>query len=143
MKIFTVLTTLVLVFCAFQEITGQEFADLPLFDKQRAVVAQDWLGEPGAKKTALYRDEDGRLILSNGLASRTFTLAPNGATVGLDNLMNGESLLRSVRPEARLVIDGDTADIGGLTGQPIHNYLLPAWLEEMNSDSIAFQLQGF
>lgn len=50
MKLFQVLTTFVLVFCAFQEITGREFADLPLFDKQRAVVVQDWLVEPVAKK---------------------------------------------------------------------------------------------
>jgi len=143
MKTFPFLITAALAFCTFQEINGQDLADLPLFDKQRAAVAQDWLVEPVAKKAALYRDEGGRLILSNGLASRTFSLSPNGATAGLDNLMNGESLLRSVRPEARLVIDGDTADIGGLNGQPIHNYLLPEWLEEMSSDSMAFQLRGF
>ncbi len=47
--------------------------------------------------------EDGKtLTMNNGLIRRTWRLGPNGATVGFENLMTGETILRGVKPEARL-----------------------------------------
>ena len=122
---------------------AQMYEKLPEFDKQQATVEKDWLIEKVDDKADLYRTADGKLVLSNGIISRTFSIEPNGATVGLEHLGTNESYLRSVRPEAQVVIDGFPFDVGGLTGQPIHNYLLPGWLEEMESDPLAFQLVSF
>lgn len=108
-----------------------------------APPGSDWLIDGSTYRAALYRQADDQLVLSNGLIARTFTTKPNGATVGLDNLMNGASLLRSVRPEAELVLNGDTIAVGGLSGQPVHNYLLPKWIETMYADSLAFRLTGW
>ena len=71
-----------------------------------------------------------------------FRLAPDAATVALDNLMTGASELRSVRPEAELVLDGRKCAIGGLTGQPVHNYLKPEWLAAMGPASDQLSLAG-
>ncbi len=80
------------------------------------------------------------LVLDNGLVRRTWRLAPNGATVGYDNLTSGEAMLRSVRPEARVTIDGVEYAVGGLVGQPNHAYLAPEWLDAMTVDPGAMRL---
>ena len=83
------------------------------------------------------------VTLANGLVRRTFRLAPNGATVAFDNLMTGASLLRAVKPEALVTVDGKEYAIGGLTGQPDHAYLLPEWVEQMRATTNAFRLQSW
>jgi hypothetical protein len=80
--------------------------------------------------------------LANGLVRRVIRLRPNAATVAFDSLMTGESLLRSVRPEAQVKLDGVTFDVGGLAGQPIDNYLSAAWLNQLTSRPSAFQYAG-
>ena len=60
--------------------------------------------------------------------------------MALDNLMTGASEIRSVRPEAVVEIDGRRFDVGGLVGQPVHNYLLPEWVEGLRADPLAFRL---
>ncbi len=122
---------------------SQMMDKLPLYDKQQAAVDKDWLVEQVDAKATLYRTADSNLVLSNGLISRTFSTKPNGATVGLEHLGTNESFLRSVRPEIQVVIDDIPFDVGGLTGQPIHNYLLPEWLDQMESDPLAFQLINY
>jgi hypothetical protein len=64
------------------------------------------------------------------------------ATVAFDNLMTGESILRSVRPEAQVELDGRKFDLGGLTGQPVHNYFRPEWLAKMQADPAALHFAG-
>jgi hypothetical protein len=59
--------------------------------------------------------------------------------VALDNIMTGEAMLRAVKPEAELVIDGQTWEIGGLKGQPNLAFLRPDWLDKLTSDPKAFQ----
>ncbi|HQH72127.1 MAG TPA: alpha-galactosidase, partial [bacterium] len=78
------------------------------------------------------------LVMDNGLVSRVFYLGPNFATADLVNRMTGDGLLRGVKPEARITLDGSAFDIGGLTGQPDLGYLDPAWLAEMQADPNAF-----
>lgn len=88
-------------------------------------------------------DDDRELILENGLIRRVWRLTPNGACVAFDNLMTGQAMVRSVRPEARLTIDGERIEVGGLIGQPNHAYLSPAWLDAMRSNEKAWQLIDF
>ena len=121
----------------------KELAKLPVAGS-RERPASDYLIDPTPYTAELARSEDGRnLILSNGLVRRVWRLAPNGACVAFDNLMTDQAMLRSVRPEARLTIDGDQVDVGGLVGQPNHAFLLPEWLEKMKADPKAMQLVGF
>lgn len=103
----------------------------------------DWLVHPPEQKAQVTRNRAGQLVLQNGIVSRTFTTEKNGACVALDHLITRESFLRSVRPEAEVVLNGMRFEVGGLKGQPIHNYLLPSWLEQMHSDAAAFQLAGY
>ena len=77
------------------------------------------------------------------MISRTFRLTPNCATVGLTNLITGESLLRGVSPEAMLTIDGTEYTIGGLDGQVEYGYLKAEWLDQMWSPAGSFQLTDF
>ena len=104
----------------------------------------DYLIDASSFVAEVYRSENSQeLILNNGLIRRTWRLAPNGACVGYDNLMNGQTMLRSVRPEARVTIDGQSYDVGGLTGQPDHAFLRPEWVDAMEPDPNAMRLIGF
>ncbi len=120
-----------------------EAQDLKLFDKNAETIYGDWLVDAVDKKTSLFKTSDGKLVLSNGIVTRTFTVQPNCATVGLDHLVNNESFLRSVRPEAEVEIDGLTLNVGGLIGQPIHNYLSEEWIENLKADPSAFKMINY
>jgi len=109
-----------------------------------SVPPTDWLLDGSAYQAGVYRTEHANeIVLDNGLVRRTFRLAPNGATVGLDNIMTGQAILRGVKPEAIVTINGVRYEIGGLTGQPDYAYLLPEWLERMKKAPGAFQFVGF
>lgn len=102
--------------------------------------AGDWLLGAGGHPAAVYRMPGGQLALSNGLITRRFSLEPAAATIGFDNLITGASLLRAASPEAVLLVEGRRIPVGGLTGQPIGNYLSPDWLPDMKADSDALSL---
>jgi len=120
-------------------------ADLPPQPEElSAPPKDDWLVVPIDRKAAVYRGAHPReIVMTNGLVRRTWRLAPNAATVGFDNLVTGEALLRGVKPEARLRLDGKDYDVGGLKGQPDYAYLRPQWLDAMTADPAAFQLARF
>lgn len=104
----------------------------------------DWLVDRVETEAGVYRGtEPGTIALENGLVRRTFRLAPNAATVGLDHLGTGEPILRAVEPEATLVVDGQAYAVGGLVGQPDRGYLTPAWARGLTNDPGAFQFEGF
>lgn len=115
----------------------------PLYQKEKIRVQQDWLVDQPVAPAKLYQSVNGQLVFSNGLVSRTFTTQPNGATVGLDLLSQDEAFLRSVRPEAEVQIDGTKFSVGGLQGQPVHNYLLPEWVAGMTADPASFKLTDY
>ncbi len=103
--------------------------------------APDWLIDNKPYVARAFRDEAKKeLVLENGLVRRVWRLEPNGACVRFDNLMTGQSLLRSVRPESRVTINGHNYDVGGLVGQPNHAYLTPEWLQAMTADPASLQL---
>jgi hypothetical protein len=104
----------------------------------------DWMLDPAPFRAGVFRGRDPReVVLTNGLVRRVFRIEPDGATVALDNLMTGESILRSVRPEAAVTLEGKEVPVGGLTGQPESAYLRPEWLEGMKPNEGAFHLAGF
>ncbi|MCX5644248.1 MAG: alpha-galactosidase [Phycisphaerae bacterium] len=104
----------------------------------------DWLVQPVTEPVTVERSADGRdLVLGNGLIRRTFRLRPNAATVAYDNLMTRASILRGVKPEATVQIDGRRFDIGGLQGQVEYAYLRPEWIDTLTSDPNAFQFAGY
>ncbi len=116
---------------------------LPLLSGQAAgTVESDWLIHPTKIPTSVYRtNHDDELVLTNGLISRTFRILPNAATVALDNHITGQSLVRGVKPEAVIELDGQLFEIGGLKGQPNYAFVLPEWLDTMTSDPAAFQIE--
>ncbi len=104
------------------------------------VAKTDWLiSPPNESAKVALADQGRRLTLENGLVRRTFLLAPNAATVGLDNLMTGEAMLRAVEPEAVLKIDGVDYPIGGLKGQPDRAYLLDSWIAALTNAAPDFK----
>jgi hypothetical protein len=108
--------------------------------------AADWLIDPSPFKAGVRAEGAGRglvLHLENGLVRRTFRLSPNAATVDLRNLVSGEAVLRAVRPEAALVLDGKTYEVGGLSGQDEQGYLLGTWLPAMAAEPGAFRFRDY
>lgn len=120
-----------------------QLSQLPVYDPIKLRFQDDWLISNRVPASALYKTREGYIVMSNGLVSRTFTVSPNGATIALDNLVTHESLLRAVGPEAVIWINGQEIKVGGLTGQPIGNYLLPEWIPEMKSDPYALRLTSY
>ena len=105
--------------------------------------AADWLIDPSPFRATISTNAAANeIMLGNGLVRRVFKLSPDAATVAFDNLMTGASILRSVRPEAQVEIDGKKFDVGGLAGQPVQNYLNPAWRSQMKAEPGAFHFAG-
>ena len=103
----------------------------------------DWLIDGSSFKSEV-KEKNGFVTISNGLISRTLSLSPDGATTGFTNLMTGSELLRAVKPEAILTINGKTVSVGGLTGQPVKNYLAKDWITGLKSDSLSpLKLSGY
>jgi hypothetical protein len=118
--------------------------ELPVCPEEYNQPGGDWLVGGTDRKAAVFRSDEGRdLILTNGLIRRVFRLEPDGATVAFDNLMTGAPILRGVKPEARVEIDGRAMNVGGLTGQPNYAFLMPEWLDGLERDPEAMHFTGF
>ena len=102
----------------------------------------DWLVQP-FRQPALVREKDSQLILDNGLIRRTFATTPNFATVDYTNQITGSTLLRAIKPEAVLAINGNEYEVGGLKGQPDYAYLDSDWIADLTSDENAFQFREY
>ena len=123
---------------------AQNMVSFPIwFDTLEQPVPADWLVTPVVEKAEIYRSADGRdVILHNGLLQRTFRIVPDVACTDFKNLSNGQQLLRAVSPEARLVIDGKTYQVGGLKGQTEKAYLRPEWVDDFTALATDFKLTG-
>ncbi|SIR32296.1 NPCBM/NEW2 domain-containing protein [Maribacter ulvicola] len=107
-------------------------------------IKKDWLIDNISLASKVFRSKNNKEItISNGLVSRTFRITPNCATVDFKNLVNGESLLRGVSPEAMVQIDDIEYQVGGLDGQVEYGYLKKEWLEQMWSPKNSFQIENF
>jgi hypothetical protein len=109
---------------------------------QNKSISSDWLIN-GSSYISVIKKTDDRIIMANGLISRTFSLGPDGATTGFYSITKGTELLRSVKPEAIVTINGSPMRVGGLTGQPVNNYLTDEWISKMKRDTLSpFVLTG-
>lgn len=86
--------------------------------------------------------QSARLVLDNGLISRSFYVSRNLACFSYRNLKSTSEFIRAVKPEMRVRLDGTWYDVGGLTGQPERAYLIETWLKEMQSSPNAFLFTG-
>jgi len=104
---------------------------------------EDWLVTQVKEPVKIEKILDGReIVLSNGLIGRTFRLQPNAATVAYDNLMTGESIIRGIKPEAIVELDGQKYEVGGLQGQIEYAYLQTETIESLSSNPDSFQFSG-
>jgi hypothetical protein len=132
------------LFCCwlFTSFVFGQTQSLPVY--KPTVFDKDWLVTPVLQKAGVYQANGGKdLILANGLIVRRFRISPNLSTVDYQNLTTGEQLVRSVRPEAVLVIDGQKYQIGGLYGQKEHAYLREEWIDGFTANPADFQFSTF
>lgn len=105
-----------------------------------ALSADDWLiDNRGFPARCEVNEAQSELVLSNGIVSRRFRLAPNLATTAIQVTATGENLIRAVRPEAIVSLNGQSRTVGGLLGQPNQAFLKPEWLESMTADPAGFR----
>ncbi len=91
---------------------------------QATSAKTDWLVTPFTEKAGIYQTADGKdIILYNGLVRRVFRITPDVACTDYTNLSNGQQILRAVKPEARITLNGKEYNIGGLYGQTENAYL--------------------
>ncbi len=109
---------------------------------QTIPVNHDWLIKP-VKQIARVEQHGNSIVLTNGLAERVFIKASNLACISYKNLSNGQQLLRAVKPEARIIVDGKQYNVGGLTGQKENAYLLPEWIPQMKNGEGDFIETGY
>ncbi|NNK76732.1 MAG: alpha-galactosidase, partial [Maribacter sp.] len=101
-------------------------------------ATKDWLID-NSSFTSLVIQKGEDISLDNGLVNRTIRIAPNAATIEFKNLITGESMLRSIKPEAEISINGKAYAVGGLQGLKEHGYFLQEWLDGLTTDVSAFQ----
>ena len=100
----------------------------------------DWLID-NSDYTAQIILEGKDIVLSNGLLLRKIRISPNAATVEFRNLVTGETMLRSIKPEAEVSINDSVYSVGGLHGLKEHGYLKEEWIDELHSKTNSFQFQ--
>ena len=109
---------------------------------QHTSQQNDWLVHPFCQPASLT-EADNRIVLDNGLIRRTFVTSPNFATVDFTNQITDSSLLRGIKPEALLTINGEEFAVGGLKGQPDYAYLDSDWIADLTNDENAFQFREY
>jgi hypothetical protein len=105
-------------------------------------VTADWLISKVSRRAEVITQES-EIVLDNGLIRLSFHRGENLARVGVDQLTRRASLQRAIRPEAEVTIDGKSISVGGLTGQPIGNYLDQNWIATLKADPNSLKFVGF
>lgn len=105
-------------------------------------TSPDWLVRAVAARSEIKADAQS-LELNNGLISRRIHIVPNASTTSFKNLVTGEQLIRAVRPEARIVLNGKTYNVGGLYGQKEQAYLLDDWIKNFTRKEADFQYKRY
>jgi hypothetical protein len=134
-----------IIFILFSFIHLQAQVNLPVYDDSNEKnYSSDWLVTPVATKAGVYKSADAKnIILYNGLLKRVFCIQPNVACIDYENMSNGQQLLRAIKPEAEITIDGINYNVGGLYGQTENAYLLPAWLNNFTTHDSNFHFISF
>jgi len=113
---------------------------------QPALHAQknDWLVKPPSIKAQVIKSADGKeLTLYNGLLKRVFRISPDVGCISYENLTIQKELLRAVKPEAILTINGKVYNLGGLYGQTENAYLLPDEVVHLRPGEDGFKCTGY
>lgn len=106
--------------------------------------AKDWLIQPVTAKASISLQPNGKdLVLDNGLLRRVIRITPGVACTGFQNLSNGQQLLRSVMPEAKLVINGHSYAVGGLKRPAEKAYLLASMIDTLKAAETDFSFEGW
>ena len=112
---------------------------------QDIISAKDWLIHSGDFKAKVSQTNNGKEVyLYNGLLKRKFVIS--GSSLGCTdykNLINGQQLLRSISPEAKVTINAVEYAVGGLTGQTEKAYLLPAWVDTLKPADTSFVFSSY
>jgi hypothetical protein len=107
-------------------------------------TSQDWLVMPVTANARVFTSSNGKdVILYNGLVKRTFRIQPNVACIDYKNMSNGQQLLRAVKAEARVTINGEDYNVGGLAGQKENAYLVPQWVDNFKAEEKDFKFQSY
>lgn len=137
---------LVYFFAGLTILQAQYYSNiLPIWETSKTnTILQDWLVKPIAIKAGIYKTADNKdIILYNGLVKRVFRVQPNVACIDYTNLSSGQQLLRAIKPEARITIDGHEYNVGGLYGQKENAYLQPAWLDGFTAHDSDFHFTAY
>lgn len=135
---------IILFFTVCIKLSAQQNS-LPVWSDQLDVyTSEDWLIKTGSSRANVYQSQDKKnLILFNGLVKRVFRVTPNVACIDYTNMSNGQQLLRAIKPEARLTINNQSYDVGGLIGQKEKAYLIPEWVDGFIAGKNDFQFSDF
>ncbi len=107
-------------------------------------IAGDWLIKPIKDRAQVLVSRDQKNItLNNGLVKRVFRIQPNVACIDYENLSNGQQLLRAIKPEASVTIDGRVYNIGGLYGQTENAYLQADSIDRYQAHEQDFYFSGY
>lgn len=108
---------------------AQSLPELPIW-KDINTTPSDWLIDQPKQKADVYITNDKKnIVLFNGLLRRSFRIAPNIACTDFQNMSSGQQLLRAIRPEAIVTINGQKINIGGLMGQKEKAYLTESMVD--------------
>ncbi len=129
---------LILSFIIFHFSFSQSLPDLPIW-KDIKTTPSDWLIDQPKQKADVYITTDKKnIVLFNGLVRRSFRIAPNIACTDFQNMSSGQQLLRAIRPEAIVTINGQKINIGGLTGQKEKAYLTESMVDGFTKGNTDF-----
>ncbi|SHF39498.1 alpha-galactosidase [Pedobacter caeni] len=132
-----------------QVMRGITLIGFGVFASASSLLAQkptktDWLLNSTSYTAAVKTNEAKKEVtLDNGLVKRTFRIAPDVVCIDYLNQVNGQQLLRSVKPEARVTINGKVYHIGGLKGQKENAYILSEWLDRFTPGDQDFKLTTY
>lgn len=111
-------------------------------------ATSDWLIDPPTQPSSIQLRVDDKkqfaqVLLTNGLVSRTFHITDgNLGCISLRRIDKDIEFVRTIKPEARICLDGNWLEIGGLTGTPDNAFLTPSWLPILRSKPDSFRFIG-
>ena len=106
------------------------------------IYGQDWLLNNSNFK-AKIEQKGNQIILNNGLVRRSFLLKENIACIDYTNLVTRQQLIRSIEPEATIVINKIKYDVGGLLGQKEKAYLDLSWEKNLHASDSSFYFTNY
>ena len=112
------------------------------FAQQEFSQESDWLVNSYKSPVEITKN-DNILEINNGLLKRRFILSPNLACFDFQNLSNSQQLIRAIKPEARITLDGKDYAIGGLSGQKEMAYFKPEWIPDLKAIEADFQFESY